>query len=453
MLSLKETNPSRPVPNLPPGTFGFPALRYLPFLSRDTIGFFRMLHAKYGKTVRFGIRKIVIHLITQPEDIKRVLQENSQNYHKGVFYKELGRILGRGLLNSEGEFWKKQRKLIQPAFHRQRIAEFVEVMANETDKMLETWKPKSSIDVSKEMMHLTFAIVGRTLFKTEVTSYANRIESALTIALEITTKRIKKLIPPPFNWPTPGNIKLKKAVQEMHSVVEELIEERKKTPSNDIISMLLEVKDEETGERMSETQVRDEAITLLLAGHETTANALSWAFYLLTQNPDAYEKIRQESINVLRDRNPTLEDVQNLTYTRKVLDETLRLYPPAWVIERRSMGWDTLGGYDVPPGTNVSICIFNLHRNPDFWEDPDKFDPDRFDEERSKDRPKNAYIPFGGGPRVCIGNIFAITEAVFVLALVCRKFKFQLRTEKPVVLEPLVTLRPKYGIHLDLVST
>lgn len=452
VLSLKETDPEKRV-HLPPGTFGIPALRYLPFLSRDTIGFFRMLHEKYGKTVRFGIRQIAIHLITQPEDIRRVLQENNQNYHKGVFYRELGRILGRGLLNSEGEFWKKQRKLIQPSFHRQRISEFVEVMAEETNRMIDDWKSRPLLDVSKEMMHLTFAIVGRTLFKAEVTSYSDRIEAALTIALELTTKRIKKLFPAPIHWPTPGNVRLKKAIQEMHSIVEELIKERKSKPSNDIISMLLDARDEETGERMSEIQVRDEAITLLLAGHETTANALSWAFYLLSQHPEAYEKVRAESIRVLGDRTPSLEDIQNLIYTRRVVDETLRLYPPAWVIERRAMDWDRLGGYDVPPNTNISICIFNLHRNPEFWENPDSFDPDRFEEQKSKERPKNAYMPFGGGPRVCIGNVFALTEAVLVLALIAKSFRFRLNTKKPVVMEPLVTLRPKYGIHLDLVST
>ncbi len=458
MLSLQESAPTRGGKsklNLPPGVFGLRALRYLSLLAKDPIGFFQFMYEKYGKTVRFGIRQIPFHIITQPEDIRRVLQENSQNYHKGVFYKELGRILGQGLLNSEGDFWKKQRKLIQPSFHKQRISEFVEIMADETNKMLANWKspdPKR-LDISKEMMRLTFAIVGRTLFKTEVESYASRIEASLKVALEITTKRITRLFPLPFHWPTPENRRLKKALIEMHSVVDELIDERKKNPSNDLISMLLEVKDEETGERMSESQVRDEAITILLAGHETTANALSWGFYLLSKHHDVYEKIKEEANRVFGDRAPTLEDIQKLAYTRKVVDEILRLYPPAWVIERTAMDADQVGGYDVPKGTNVSICIFNIHRNPDFWENPEKFDPDRFDEERSTNRPKYAYLPFGGGPRVCIGNIFALTEAALVLAMTAKNTKFELEPNHPVVMEPLVTLRPKHGILLNVLST
>ncbi|PJZ69950.1 cytochrome P450 [Leptospira perolatii] len=456
MFFLKEASNSKDrkkEPNLPPGTFGLLSLRFLPLLKRDTIGFFKKLNRKFGKTVRFGIFKISVHIITQPDDVRKVLQENSQNYHKGIFYIELGRILGKGILLSEGEFWKKQRKLIQPSFHRQRISEFVQVMANETDKMLNRWKNLKQTDVSREMMHLTFSIVGKTLFKTEVESYANRIESAVTIALGEVSKRAKRIFPAPFHWNTPGNVRIKQSIAEMNSVVYDLIEQRKKSPSNDIITMLLEARDEETGETMSEQQIRDEAITLLIAGHETTANALSWAFYLLSQNPEAFEKVRAEAFSVLGDREPNMDDIQKLSYTRKVVDETLRLYPPAWIIERRALGWDELGGYDVPPSTNVSICIFNLHRNPDFWNNPDQFDPDRFDEENSKDRPKYAYIPFGGGPRVCIGNVFALTEAVLVLAMVARKFRFSLVPGKKIALEPLVTLRPKYGVHLNLVST
>ncbi|PJZ50372.1 cytochrome P450 [Leptospira saintgironsiae] len=456
MFSLHEPTSGRTKknkPNLPPGVFGIRALPYVSKLAKDPIGFFQLMQSKFGNSARFGLRQVVFHLITQPEDIKRVLQENNQNYHKGVFYKELGRILGKGLLNSEGEFWKKQRRLIQPSFHKQRISEFVEIMAQETEKTSENWKKISSLDISKEMMRLTFAIVGRTLFRTEVESYAARIEHSLKIALELVTKRITRIFPFPFSWPTPENLKLKRALKDMHSVVDELIAERKKNPSNDLISMLLEVRDEETGETMSESQVRDEAITLLLAGHETTANALSWGFYLLSKHPEICEKVREEANRVLGDKTPTLEDVQKLTYTRKVLDEVLRLYPPAWVIERTAMGPDHIGGYDVETGTNISICIFNIHRNPDFWENPDKFDPDRFDEERSADRPKYAYLPFGGGPRICIGNIFALTEATLILAMLVKNYKFQTDPNHPVVMEPLVTLRPKYGILFNIVST
>lgn len=456
MFSLHEPTSGRTKknkPNLPPGVFGIRALPYVSKLAKDPIGFFQLMQSKFGNSARFGLRQVVFHLITQPEDIKRVLQENNQNYHKGVFYKELGRILGKGLLNSEGEFWKKQRKLIQPSFHKQRISEFVEIMAQETEKTSENWKKISSLDISKEMMRLTFAIVGRTLFRTEVESYAARIEHSLKIALELVTKRITRIFPFPFSWPTPENLKLKRALKDMHSVVDELIAERKKNPSNDLISMLLEVRDEETGETMSESQVRDEAITLLLAGHETTANALSWGFYLLSKHPEICEKVKEEANRVLGDKTPNLEDVQKLTYTRKVLDEVLRLYPPAWVIERTAMGPDQIGGYDVETGTNISICIFNIHRNPDFWENPDKFDPDRFDEERSADRPKYAYLPFGGGPRICIGNIFALTEATLILAMLVKNYKFQTDPNHPVVMEPLVTLRPKYGILLNIVST
>ncbi|MBM9577498.1 cytochrome P450 [Leptospira sp. 201903070] len=442
----------------PPGSYGFFALRHLYRMRRDIIGFFQDMKKKHGDVVLFGIRKTRIFMIQSPEDIRHVLQENSANYHKSVFYDELKRILGKGLLTSEGDFWKKQRRLIQPAFHRQRISEFTHIMAEETRTIFQEWESRQKngtlgVDLSEEMMRLTFAIVGKTLFRSDVKEYSDIIATNVEIAMQEVTKRLTMVFPPPIHWPLPGNRRLRNAIESMNEVIYELIDQRRKNPSNDLISMLLEIQDEETGEKMSVEQVRDEAITLLLAGHETTANALTWAFYLLSNHPDVFSKLKAEAKNVLGEKIPSLEDVGSLTYSRMVLEESMRLFPPAWTVERSALGWDEVGGYKVPPGTNVSICIYTIHRDPRFWKEPEKFWPERFSEENSKDRPKYAYIPFGGGPRICIGNVFAMTEGILILSMIARKYDLRPVPGHKVELEPLVTLRPKHGMWMDLVST
>ncbi|AYV56151.1 cytochrome P450 [Leptospira kmetyi] len=461
MFTLNSSrSPKKNVPKIktPPGSYGFFALRHLPRMRRDIIGFFEDMKKKHGDVVLFGIRRTRIYMIQSPEDVRHVLQENSSNYHKSVFYRELKRVLGKGLLTSEGDFWKKQRRLIQPAFHRQRISEFTHIMADETRNLFEEWDSKEKnktlrVDLSEEMMKLTFAIVGKTLFRSDVKEYSEIIAKNVETAMEELTKRLTMVFPPPVHWPLPGNRRLLKSIDAMNEVIYELIDQRRKNSSNDLISMLLEIQDEETGEKMSLEQVRDEAITLLLAGHETTANALTWAFHLLSNHPEIYSKLKEEAKRVLGDRIPTLEDVGSLTYSRMVLEESMRLFPPAWTVERSALGPDTVGGYHVPTGTNVSICIYSIHRDPRFWKEPERFWPERFSEENSKDRPKYAYIPFGGGPRICIGNVFAMTEGILILSMIARKYDLKPVPGHKVELEPLVTLRPKYGMLMDLVST
>ncbi|XDD50404.1 cytochrome P450 [Leptospira sp. WS92.C1] len=445
-------------PKSPPGSYGFFALRHLPKMRRDIIGFFQDMKKKHGDVVLFGIRKTRIFMIQSPEDIRHILQENSANYQKSVFYIELKRILGKGLLTSEGDFWKKQRRLIQPAFHRQRISEFTHTMAEETQNLFQEWQSKQKdgklrVDLSEEMMRLTFAIVGKTLFRSDVKEYSEIIAKNVEIAMQEVTKRLTTIFPPPIHWPLPGNKRLRNSVESMNQVIYELIDQRKKNPSNDLISMLLEIQDEETGEKMSLEQVRDEAITLLLAGHETTANALTWAFHLLSNHPEVYSKLQEEARNVLGDKTPGLEDIGFLSYSRMVLEESMRLYPPAWAVERCAIGHDTVGDYDVSPGTNVAICIYLIHRDPRYWKNPESFWPERFLEENSKDRPKYAYIPFGGGPRICIGNVFAMTEGILILSMIAGKYNLKPVSGHKVEMEPLVTLRPKYGMLMDLVST
>ncbi|MDV6234187.1 cytochrome P450 [Leptospira ellisii] len=448
----------KPAYKIPPGSYGLFALRHLFQMRRDVIGFFQDMKRKYGDVVLFGIRKTKIFMIQSPEDVRHVLQENSSNYQKSVFYRELKRVLGKGLLTSEGDFWKKQRRLIQPAFHRQRISEFTQIMAEETSNLFREWDSKTRngvlrADLSEEMMRLTFAIVGKTLFRSDVKEYSEIIAENVETAMEELTKRLTMIFPPPIHWPLPGNRRLLKSVDSMNRVIYELIDQRKKNPSNDLISMLLQIQDEETGETMSLEQVRDEAITLLLAGHETTANALTWALHLLADHPEEYSKLREEAKNVLKEGMPTLETIGALPYARMVLEESMRLFPPAWTVERYAVDHDTVGGYDVPPGTNVSICIYSIHRDPRFWKEPERFYPERFSEENSKDRPKYAYIPFGGGPRICIGNVFAMTEGILILSMIARKYDLRRVSGHKVEMEPLVTLRPKYGMLMDLVST
>jgi cytochrome P450 len=301
------------------------------------------------------------------------------------------------------------------------------------------------------MTRLTFQIVGRSLFGVDLSDDTGRVSRSFTYAnqyiAELTSRPFSPLL---IRLPSPGNRRLRAAIKELDEVVYKIIDERRRRgqETGDLLSMLMSARDEDTGEAMDDAQVRDEVMTLMLAGHETTANALTWTWYLLSQNPAAEVKLHEELRRVLAGRSPTFEDLPGLKYTRMVIEEALRLYPPAYVISRLTGSADRVGYYHLPAGSSLLLSPYLTHRHPDFWPDPEKFDPERFNPDQPSDRPRYAYLPFGGGPRQCIGNTFAMTEAQLVLATMAQRVRLSLVHGHPVEFEPLITLRPKFGMKM-----
>lgn len=456
--------PARAAPgagrDAPPEALGSPLLGVIPALRADAPGFLLRRRAELGDVFSFRIGPRRRLFVAHPDAIERVLVGNNANYRKHSVYRKLRPLLGDGLLTSDGQRWLRQRRLIQPVFHRRRIAAFGEAMTASTRALLggrwaraaEEGRP---LDVAAEMMRLTLTIVGRTLFSADVSGDAETVGRALSVSLRHANGRMRALVDLPERVPTPANRRFLRSRRALDALVYGLIAERRRqglaTAPNDLLTLLLEAGDGAEGaERMSDRQIRDEAMTLFLAGHETTANALAWAFLLLARHPAERRRLEAELDGVLGGRVPTAEDLGDLQRTERVVKEAMRLYPPAWAIGRRSLTGDVLGGYAVPGGTDVLISAYVTHRHPELWEDPEGFDPDRFLPERSADRHRFAYLPFGGGPRQCIGNGFAMMEATLVLATVAQRYRLALVPGSEVALEPTVTLRPRHGLPMRL---
>jgi cytochrome P450 len=439
----------------PPGPRGHLVLGSLREVQRDPLGLLREGFRDHGDVVRLRFGTTRALLLAHPEHIGHVLHDNYRNYDKhNVDYALLRRLLGNGLLTSDGAFWHRQRRLMAPMFHRQRVAGFCNLMVNSTLEMLERWdalaQSGASFDVAAEMTRLTLAIVAKALFSADVSDDAEAIGAALT---EV-NRQLGEFSLLDMLWmiPTPRKRRFRAAVQTLDEVVGKIVDERRRAThrNEDLLSMLLDAVDEETNKGMTPRQVRDEVLTLLLAGHETTANALAWTWYLLAQNPAAESKLHDEIASTLGERAPGAPDLPQLRYTRMVIEESMRLYPPAWAISRNAIGEDEIGGYPVRPRTNIIICSFVTHRHPAFWEEPERFDPERFSSQRSAGRPDFAYLPFGGGPRICIGNSFATIEAQLVVATIAQRYRLRLAPGHPVELHPLITLRPRHGIRMTL---
>lgn len=432
-------------------------------IQRDALGFLTSIARQQGDIVRFRAMFYAGILLNHPDYIKHVLQDNNRNYNKKNFdYEMLKPVLGEGLLTSDGDFWLRQRRLMQPAFHRKRIAGFGALMVDATGQMLERWERHARqdgdapLDVAEEMMRLTLRIVGQALFSQDISGEADTVGESFTYLNQALTDRVRRPFSPPLNWPTPGNRRFHYEVARLNQVVDEIILGRhsalrdKGQVGEDLLAMLLAARDEETGEGMSASQLRYEVMTLMLAGHETTANALSWTWYLLSQHPHVRQRLEGELSQSLGGRMPGVEDVPHLPYTRQVIQEALRLYPPAWIISRRAIQADEIGGYPIPANSLVDMSAYVTHRHPRYWPNPEVFDPERFAPDRAEERPPFAYFPFGGGPRLCIGRNFALLEAQLILASVAQRFRLELLPGHPVAPEPLITLRPRYGLKMVL---
>ena len=453
MLSHAQASPvhGRPVP---PGPRGHGFAGVVPEFRRDPLGYALSLSRNYGDTVRLRFGPAYTWLINHPDLIKRVLQENNKNYHRNDFLINVLKIVSdENLFTSNGEFWLRQRRLMQPAFHRQRIMRFAQIMVEQAALALERWEPAGAgapLLVDQEMMRITLGVVGRALFGVDLSGQASVFGPAFTTTTEYLNYRFNHLLYVPLWVPNRRNREFKQAVRTVNANVDALIRARRTAAAatEDLLSMLMDARDPETGAAMSDVQIRNEATTMIFAGHETTANTLTWAFYLLSQNPAAERKLGDELDRVLDGRLPGADDLPALRYTRMIVDETLRLYPPAWAITRQAREADRLGDYQIPARTGILIAPYVTHRDPRWWDNPEQFDPERFTPERSAGRPPLAYLPFGAGPRMCIGNVFALTEATLVLATIAQRYRLRLAPGAAVEPLPIFTLRVKGGLPM-----
>jgi cytochrome P450 len=407
---------------------------------------------KYGDIVYFRVGGDQVYMLNHPDYIHEALVEKADKFHKSRQYKEvLARFLGNGLLVSDGEFWRRQRRLAQPAFHHKRIEAYSKVMVDYTLRMLEGWRDGERRDMAREMMRLTLFVVAKTLFDADLSGEADAIGQAFTALQETTDKRIGEFIPIPDWFPTDYHRKERQALAALDKIILHIIEERRKSGEDkgDLLSMLLMAQDDD-GTQMTDKQLRDEVTTLFLAGHETTANALAWSWFLLSQNPEVEAKLHREVDEVLNGRTPMLEDLKQLPYTEMVIKEAMRIYPPAWAFNREAIEGVEIGGYLIPKGAMISMSPYVTHRDARWFPEPLRFIPERFVPESEKQLPKYAYFPFGGGPRICIGNTFAMMEARLILATMAQQFSFELVGEHEVKPEPLITLRPKGGLAMRL---
>jgi cytochrome P450 len=360
------------------------------------------------------------------------------------------RFLGQGLFTSEGAFWRRQRRLAQPAFHKERVAGYGRVMVDFAEAMVSTWQEGEVRDVHQEMMQLTLRIVATTLLGSEVEGETEKVGAALDVLTRRFSGRKSYLIPAPSFLPTPSNRRFYRAIGQLDDIVYGIILKRRAADgqTGDLLSMLMEARSEATGERMSNEQLRDEALTILLAGHETTAITLSWTFYLLCQDVEVDGKLLAELNNVLEGRAPTVEDLPRLRYADMVVKESMRLYPPAWGIGREAVGECEIGAFRVPGGTQLLMSPWVMHRDSRYFEEPETFYPDRWAGDATRGLPKYAYFPFGGGPRLCIGQSFAKIETVLLLATIAQKFKFSPVEGQRIKPLPSITLRPDKGMRM-----
>ncbi|HJL18790.1 MAG TPA: cytochrome P450 [Sandaracinaceae bacterium LLY-WYZ-13_1] len=437
----------------PPGPPGLPLLGHVSMLWSDPLGNVQRVWRDHGDVVRLRFGPYEYYLVTDLAAIKRVLIDNNRNYVKSRNYRGLKLVLGDGLVTSDGELWRRQRKLAQPAFVKRRIEAFGPSMVALAEDQGARWdrRPDGAVvDVHDEMMRLTFRIVGRTLFDMDFEDAADDLGPTISTLVHFANDYAEAIVRLPLWWPLPRHREFARAKARMDRLVADVIARRRASGEEreDLLGLLMSATDEQG--RMSESQLRDEVLTLVLAGHETTANALSWTWMLLSRHPDVDRRLEAELDAVLGGRAPTVADLPELVFTDRVVRESMRLYPPVWAFERDALEDDELAGYRVPAGATVGISPFVLHRHPAHWENAEGFDPDRFAPERSGGRSRFAYLPFGAGPRQCIGMGMALMEAVLLLATLRQRHRLELVPGHPIAKDASITLRPRHGLRVRL---
>ncbi|QJW91073.1 cytochrome P450 [Spirosoma taeanense] len=430
---------------------------------RDPLAFLRGLQQQYGseRMVRISVGGRLTTLMLKPEETKQVLQENNRNYGRGKSFAILREFLGNGLLTSDGDFWRRQRRLAQPAFHRQKLILLAETMISEAvawAERLETMDRQKPVNISAATTDVTLRIVTKTLFGSDLGSRSSDLGRALSHLNHVANNAVINPFRLPKWVPTPDNRAFEKARREVDQLIFSIIETRQRTGEShdDLLDMLLRATDDETGEGMSDAQLRDEMVTLFTAGQETTATSMAWTLYLLAQHPDVLARVKAEISTTLgpRDR-PSADDLRAMPFLSQVINESLRLYPPAWVMSRLSLGPDRFGEYMIDANQGVLLSPYVLHHDPATWPKPDQFNPDRFAPELMKDKSDRerhpySFIPFGGGPRLCIGNQFALMEMQALLTVLLHRFDLQSVPGLHIKPQPLITLRPKQAVRVFL---
>ncbi|HMB91308.1 MAG TPA: cytochrome P450 [Rhodothermales bacterium] len=425
---------------------------------RDRLGTFAKWVATGGDIIHVKMGPRDLYLLAHPDLAKALLVTQNDAFIKGPALRRAGFLLGEGLLNSEGMRHRRRRKLVLPTFHYSRLRDYADTMVALTEDLAASWHDGQQVDIDRQMMQLTLEIAGQTLFGADVESEAEGISHAMSSAIHAFQKLMTNpLTPLIIRLPLPVTLRLRRSRADLNKIVYRIIRERRESGEDrhDLLSMLLTAQDEETGGRLSDDEVRDEVMTLFLAGHETTANALTWTWYLLAQHPVVEQKLHTELDAVLGSRRATFDDLKQLVYTRHVFSEAMRLYPPAWALGREAIRSVEMGGRTLPDGAIVLLCQYLLHRDPRFWPDPEQFLPERFAPEHSTERHRFAYLPFSTGVRGCIGEQFAWTEGILVLATLARRWRMHLTSNEPVGLAPSITLRPNRPIpmHLHLLKS
>ncbi|MET8541622.1 cytochrome P450 [Kitasatospora sp. NPDC004799] len=444
---------------VPPG----PPRRAAPVLLRRLVGdrleMMRAAATEYGDAVRISMGPKTLYFFNHPDHAKHVLADNAANYHKGIGLAQARRALGNGLLTSEGELWRKQRRQIQPAFQHKRIVQQADAVAEEAAKLvgrLRAHEGGGPVDVVKEMTALTLGVLGRTLLDVDLSAFEAVGHDFEAVQDQAMFDMVTMGMVP--GWvPLSTQLRFRKARQDLQGVVDRLVADRVSRDGGEIegedaLSRLIVATRQEPDRQVARQRMRDELVTLLLAGHETTASTLGWTFYLADRHPEVMDRLHAEAVEVLGDRLPEFDDLHRLRYTSMVVEEVMRLYPPVWILPRQAQAEDEVGGYHVPAGADVLICPYTLHRHPRFWDAPEQFDPERFDRDRAVDRPRYAYIPFGAGPRFCIGNHLGLLEATFTIAMVARELRLAKAPGYRVVPEPMLSLRVRGGLPMTVRS-
>ena len=426
----------------------------MPEMVSDMLGLFTKTAREHGGIAQFKLLNKPYFLVTDPEYVKYILQDNYRNYIRGRSV-ETGRVLlGNGLPLIDGDLWLRERRLLQPAFHRERLQKLTTTAGNVIDSFLQSWVQKASdnrmIDMDDEMMRLTLTVIIKAMFSADIDDKILSLSRAFNVASKFMLWRSQQMWAPPLSVPIPRNVEYNRAFKMLNETIYPLIADSRKNPKDDLLGMMLEMRDADTGEGMTDGQARDEVVTIFFAGHETTAATMTWAFYLLSQHPEIEKRLRDEVKSVLDGRMPTFADLPKLTYMQMVINEILRLYPAAYLFAREAVTDDVIDVYPIPANTLIFITPFITHRDLKYWRDPETFDPERFTPENVANRPKHVYYPFGAGPHVCIGNNFALMEMQLILAASLQRFKITLDPAQKIAFKPEATLRPKYGMKMKV---
>jgi cytochrome P450 len=449
-MALTAPNNQNPIP----GPRGLPVLGMMPEMVSDMLGLFTNTAREYGGIAQFKLLNKSYLLVTNPDYVKYILQDNYKNYIRGRSV-ETGRVLlGNGLPLIDGDFWLRERRMLQPAFHRERLGKLTDTITNVIDTFMKDWEGKAEnnqiLDLDGEMMQLTLTAIIKSMFSAEIDNKIQSLSHAFNVASKFMLWRSQQMWAPPLSVPIPRNLEYNRALKVLNDTIYPLIAEGRKNPKDDLLGMMLEMRDADTGEGMTDEQARDEVVTIFFAGHETTAATMAWAFYLLSGHPEIEERMRAEVKNLLNGRLPTFADLPKFVYMQQVLNEVLRLYPAAYLFAREALVDDAIDGYPIPANRLIFISPFVTHRDPKYWPDPERFDPDRFIPNQVANRPRHVYFPFGEGPHVCIGNNFALMEMQLILAMALQRFRLKLVPNYPIAFKPEATLRPKYGMKMTI---